>query len=393
MEPILRAMSQTSLGPMTVLQWTEVMLAALAAVASSGWMEKLELAFLQRLASRNRSGLVEGLSQLLRGPARVLSALVVFRALLSPFNLPLTAEDFLQKIFGVAFIIAVGWTLLRAGLALIHAYERQREQKSESPAEVAAIRTQLRLAERMASVVVFAFTGALALLQFDVVRNLGMSVLASAGVAGVVVGFAAQRSLATLLAGIQLSITQPIRIGDAVELQKELGFVEDIRLSHVVIRLWDGRRLIVPTSRFVEEPIVNLTKGAENLLGSIEWRVDFSIPVHQVREAFEQIVANEPRWDGKVKAIEVTDVGDKTVTLRGLVSARDPSDLWPLRVAVREKLVEWLRQRDGSNTSPRERAIAAVRPQNGSVVATRAASPGDRKGAGPNISLSGARGA
>jgi small-conductance mechanosensitive channel len=228
-----------------------------------------------------------------------------------------------------------------------------------------------------------------------------MSVLASAGVVGVAVGFAAQRSLETLLAGIQLSITQPIRIGDAVELQKECGFVEDIRLSYVVIRLWDGRRLIVPTPRFLAEPVVNLTKGAENLIGTVDWRVDFSVPVHLMREAFERIVTNEPKWDGKVKTIEVTDMEEKTVTLRGLVSARSPSDLWSLRVAVREQLVEWLRQHqsgkrqengkphESGNVPSREQAIAALRPSGVARGGPTMSGPGQA----PKSSVSGARGA
>jgi hypothetical protein len=211
-------------------------------------------------------------------------------------------------------------------------------------------RTQVIVANRVVSVLVFMIGSAVVALQFDAVRAVGVSLLASASVAGIVLGFAAQRSLAALLAGLQLSVSQPIRIGDSVVMQGEFGVIEDIGLTYVTVRLWDERRLIVPTPRFLEQPFENWSRTEVGLIGSVRVKVDFHVPVGLLRDEFERIISAEPLWDGRVHKLQVTDATEALMEVRLTMSARSPSALWDLRVAVREKLVSFLQayKREGA---------------------------------------------
>jgi small-conductance mechanosensitive channel len=217
------------------------------------------------------------------------------------------------------------------------------------------LRTKIIVATRVVSALVFILGVALVALQFAVVRSVGVSLLASAGVAGVALGFAAQKSLGALLAGIQISLSQPIRIGDSVLLQNEYGTIEDISLTYVTVRLWDERRMIVPTPRFLEEPFQNWSRTNIGLLGTIFLRVDFSCPMAKLRAEFERLMDHEPLWDGRVKHMQITEMNVDTVEVRLLVTARDPPTLFDLRVSVREKLVSWLQELNDGRHLPRTR--------------------------------------
>jgi small-conductance mechanosensitive channel len=221
------------------------------------------------------------------------------------------------------------------------------------------LRTQLIVANRVISVLIFLVGSACVALQFQAVRSVGMSLLASAGVAGIVLGFAAQKSLGALLAGIQLSLSQPIRIGDSVVIENEYGTIEDIGLTHVAVRLWDERRLIVPTPRFLEQPFQNWSRTTTGLIGSVMLRVDFDLPVSALRAELECLIVEEPLWDRRVVNVQVTDAGEKSLELRVLVSAASPSALWDLRTSVREKLVTWLQKQAQGSYVPHARVLTA----------------------------------
>jgi hypothetical protein len=193
------------------------------------------------------------------------------------------------------------------------------------------------------------------MLQFDEVRTVGLSLLASAGVAGVVLGLAAQRPVGALLAGIQLSITQPVRIGDTVIVENEWGIIEEINLTYVVVRIWDQRRLIVPMTRFLEQPFQNWTKVSPELLGSIFVYTDHRVPLDAMRAELDRAVKGHPCWDGRVCELVVTDVKERVLEIRSLISAANADDAWKLRCHVREKLVVWLANLDGGRYLPRTR--------------------------------------
>jgi small-conductance mechanosensitive channel len=217
------------------------------------------------------------------------------------------------------------------------------------------ILTQTQVFRRVFSVIVIVLAVALALLNFQKVRQLGTTILASAGIIGVVLGFASQRSIALLFAGLQVAFTQPIRIDDVVIIDGEWGRIEEISLTYVVVRIWDLRRLIVPISYFIEKPFQNWTRTSSELLGTVCLYADYSVPVDKLREEFHRILQASQHWDGKVWSVQVTDATDRTLEVRTLMSARDSSNLWDLRCEVRERLIDYL-QREFPDSLARLRA-------------------------------------
>ena len=215
--------------------------------------------------------------------------------------------------------------------------------------------TQVTVLKKVALVIIGIFTLASMLMVFDSVRQFGTSILASAGIAGIIIGFAAQRSIATLLAGFQIALTQPIRIDDVVIVENEWGRIEDITLTYVTVRIWDRRRLIVPIMYFIERPFQNWTRASADLLGSVFLHVDYTVPLGPLRREFARILDESPYWDRQVKVLQVTDAKEHTLQLRALASAVDASTAWDLRCEVREKLVEFL-QKNYPESLPRARA-------------------------------------
>jgi small-conductance mechanosensitive channel len=182
------------------------------------------------------------------------------------------------------------------------------------------------------------------LMVFQPVRQLGTAMIASAGVAGIVIGFAAQKSLGTLLAGFQIAMTQPIRIDDVVIVEGGWGKIEEITLTYVVVRIWDLRRLVVPITYFIEKPFQNWTRTSADILGTVMLQVDYTIPVDAVRQELTRILEESPNWDRKVNGLQVTEAKEKTLELRALMSSSDASKSWDLRCEVREKLVAFIQE-------------------------------------------------
>jgi small-conductance mechanosensitive channel len=204
--------------------------------------------------------------------------------------------------------------------------------------------TQVRVLRRAAETMVIMVTIAVALMSIPEVRQFGVSLIASAGAAGIVVGLASRPVLANLIAGMQIAITQPIRIGDAVVVEDEWGWIEEITGTYVVIQIWDWRRMIVPLSYFLEKPFQNWTRMSSQLIGSVIFWVDYTTPVETVREKLREIVANSKLWDRRVVNLQVSDVSENTMQLRALASARNSQDAWDLRCEVREKLIGFLQE-------------------------------------------------
>jgi len=216
--------------------------------------------------------------------------------------------------------------------------------------------TQIRLLRRLATVTIFFLTTAAAVMTLPGVRELGLSLFASAGVAGIVMGFAARPVLANLIAGVQIALTQPIRLDDAVVVEGEWGWIEDIRGTYVVIRIWDLRRLIVPLSYFIEHPFQNWTRESASLIGTVFWYVDYTVPVGAVRAKLEELLRRSDKWDGKVANLQVTEVKPDAVELRGLMSASNSPRAWDLRCEIRERMLDWL-QATYPEALPRQRTI------------------------------------
>jgi small-conductance mechanosensitive channel len=203
--------------------------------------------------------------------------------------------------------------------------------------------TQMRVLERVISTVVVLITAAAALMTFSEVRQVGVSLFASAGVAGIVAGLAARPLLTNLIAGIQLAMTQPIRIEDAVIIENEFGSIEEITSTYVVVRLWDLRRMVVPLTYFIEKPFQNWTREGAALIGSVLLYLDYTAPIERIRAKAAEIAAQSKLWDRKVFGVQVTDARERTIEVRVLVSAADSSAAFNLRCEVREKLIAFLR--------------------------------------------------
>jgi small-conductance mechanosensitive channel len=204
------------------------------------------------------------------------------------------------------------------------------------------------------------------LMVFDSVRHFGTALIASAGLAGIIVGFAAQKSIATLLAGFQIAFTQPIRIDDVVIVESEWGQIEEITLTYVVVRLWDLRRLVLPITYFIEKPFQNWTRTSSDLIGSVFLYVDYHVPLAPLRQELQRILDQHPLWDRKVVVLQVTDTKQHTVELRALVSAKDAGTAWDLRCDVREQLITYL-QREHPESLPRLRVSDASQESEPSV--------------------------
>jgi small-conductance mechanosensitive channel len=214
--------------------------------------------------------------------------------------------------------------------------------------------TQVRILRGALNTLIVVIATAAALMTFQQVRQFGVSLFASAGIAGIVVGLAARPMLSNLIAGLQLAITQPIRIDDAVIVEGEFGNIEEITSTYVVVRLWDWRRMIVPLTNFIEKPFQNWTREGAQIIGSVTLYLDYSAPVDQVREKVSGIARESKLWDGQVIGVQVTDCKEETIEVRVLVSAQTSGAAFDLRCEVREKLIDFL-QREYPQALPRKR--------------------------------------
>lgn len=331
---------------------------------------------LVRLAAR-RSPFLQRLLQ--RGQAPV-GALLIILAL----GLALPAARFsLQLALAIghallfAFILALGWIASKALDISAELYLKRFRTDVEDNLTARKHVTQINILRRTAQILLVIVTMSAALMTVSAVRQYGLSLFASAGAAGLILGLAARPVLSNLLAGIQIALTQPIRVEDSVVVEGEWGWIEEITSTYVVIRIWDLRRLIVPLSWFIEKPFQNWTYEGANLLGAVMLHVDYTAPIERLREKLQEIVAASSLWDGKTAVLQVTDATETTMELRALVSARNAGDTFGLRCIVREQLIAFL-QAEHAHALPRRRAELAgpaesPEPQRQLVGATSAA--------------------
>ena len=216
--------------------------------------------------------------------------------------------------------------------------------------------TQANLLEKVAFFVIIASGIGLILMSFESIKEIGVGIFASAGVAGIIIGLSAQKVVGALLAGIQIAITQPFRIDDAVVVENEWGWIEEINLTYVVVRLWDKRRLVLPTSYFLEKPFQNWTRNSADILGTVFLYTDYNVSFDALRKEVTRLLNTTDLWDKKVNVLQVTDSKETTVEIRLLVSAKDSPTAWDLRVFIREKMIEFI-QKNYPESIPRTRVI------------------------------------
>ncbi|HTM74761.1 MAG TPA: mechanosensitive ion channel family protein [Pseudolabrys sp.] len=271
--------------------------------------------------------------------------------------LPPDTAALLARLMAVAVIGLIGWAAIIALHIAADLYLRRFRLDSDDNLLARKHNTQVRVLARTIDVLLVMLTLSAALMTFPAVRQYGVSLFASAGVAGIVAGLAARPVLSNLMAGVQLAMTQPIRLYDAVIVENEYGTIEEITSTYVVVKLWDLRRMIVPLTYFIEKPFQNWTRESSSLVGNVMLYLDYSAPVDIIREKFNAILKESKRWDGQVCVAQVTDFKEGTMELRLLMSARSSGQTFDLRCEVREKLIDFL-QREHPEALPHSRQIA-----------------------------------
>jgi len=312
------------------------------AVAVLRWMIGPRRVFLRTLLSRTKA------------PIRLGLIIVALAAAVQTAPLaPALATTFRQTLL-ITFILLLGWmALIAIDLATARYLQRFRLDVADNLLARKHV-TQIRVLKGAVDTLAIIVTVAIALMSVQEVRQYGVSLFASAGVAGVIAGLAARPVFSNLIAGVQIAMTQPIRIEDTVIVEGEFGYVEEITSTYVVLRLWDLRRLIVPLTYFMEKPFQNWTRQTATLIGTVLIYVDYTAPIERIRQKVTEIVTNSKLWDGQVVNLQVSDAKMSTIELRVLASAKDAGTAWDLRCEIREMLLSFL-QREHPEVLPRLR--------------------------------------
>jgi len=296
------------------------------------------------VVKKTKTSIDDALIKHCRSPLRIIIPLLLIQFLLPVMDISPVFHNFIKQSFAVLMMAASAWFVIRLIYVLQDFIISHFNIENADNLKARQILTQFLIFKKIAIVLIIVFTFAIILMTFEKLRYLGTSILASAGIAGIIIGLAAQRSIGNLLAGLQVAITQPIRLDDVVIVEDEWGRIEEITLTYVVVRIWDLRRLILPISYFIEKPFQNWTRVTADILGTVFIYVDYAVPVNSVREKLHLILKESNLWDGKVWGLQVTNANEKTLELRALMSAPDASTAWNLRCEVREKLIDFIQK-------------------------------------------------
>jgi small-conductance mechanosensitive channel len=277
-----------------------------------------------------------------RAPLNALLPALAVAVALPSLQLGEGASTVIRHLLSLWIISAVAFLLMRAVGVGVRLLLGQFDISQKDNLRARRAYTQVRVIEQITVFAIVIIAIASMLMTFDKVRQIGVSLLASAGIAGIVIGFAAQRSIATVIAGIQIAITQPIRLDDVVIVEGEWGRIEEITLTYVVVRIWDERRLILPITYFIEHPFQNWTRTSAEILGTVFIYTDYGVPFDALREELQRLLEASPLWDRRVCVLQVTNATEKTLELRALMSAEDASNAWDLRCMVRESLIAFV---------------------------------------------------
>ena len=255
-----------------------------------------------------------------------------------------TTKEIVGHASTIGIILSIAWFLI----FLFKTFKKQMLKKydmgSDNNLEARKVYTQYMILENIIIFIIVTLAVGIALMSFDSIRSVGVSVLTSAGIAGIIIGLAAQKAIGTLLAGIQIALTQPIRLDDVVIVEGEWGWIEEINLTYVVVRIWDKRRLVVPTTYFIEKTFQNWTRQSADILGTVFIYTDYGIPFDKIRAEQTRLLKATDKWDGQVDVLQVTNTTEKTVEIRCLVSAKNSPTAWDLRVYLREKLLVFIQE-------------------------------------------------
>ncbi len=320
--------------------WFMNMIVLLACIIFGLFVQWIIFTILKLGIKRKATVLKKQLLKHLKTPAKFFIPLLF---IYSAFTF-LELRAFWQKIIEALIVVNFAWILT----ALLNALEEVVKQKFEidgnHKVKERKVLTQLRFIKSIAIIVIITLAVSAILWNIPEVKQLGKTILTSAGVIGIIAGVAAQKSIANLITGFQIAFTQPIKIDDEVVIEGEFGVVEDITLTYVVIKIWDWRRLVLPLSYFNDKPFVNWTFNSTELIGSVFLHVDYTFPVAKLRTKLLALLNKNPLWDKKVADLLVTNSDARTMELRATFSGKNASDIWNLRCSIREELIEYIQK-------------------------------------------------
>jgi len=320
---------------------------------------------LKRLASRKGDVVIKSLVRHSQGPSLWILPLLALLVAWPTVPLPQKLSTILEHIVGLGLIASIAWLVILFSQILSDILAARYRVDVPDNLTARRIHTQFQMIHRIIVVLVIIVTLSIMLMTIPAIKHIGVSLLASAGLAGLVVGMAMKPTLSSLIAGIQIALTQPIRLEDVVIVQGEWGWIEEIGTTYVVVRIWDLRRLIVPLSYFIEQPFQNWTRTSANLLGYVYLNTDYTVPIEEVRKELRRICESTNLWQGNVCELQASDSTEHTVQLRALVDARNSDDAWNLRCLIREKLIQFLQEKY-PRSLPRIRGEITTGP-NGSI--------------------------
>jgi small-conductance mechanosensitive channel len=296
-----------------------------------------------------------------RRPARLALVLLAINVVSPLLPLQDGMAALLRQGLHIGMVITAGWASL-AALDIAAAIHLRKYRIDVADNLIARKHlTQVRILRRAAATLIIVFTIAFALMTISGFRQWGVSLLAAGGAAGIIVGLALQPLLTNLIAGIQIALTQPIRIDDAVIVENEWGQIEEITATYVVVRIWDLRRMVLPLTWFIQNPFQNWTRDSATLIGSVFFYLDYAAPIEAMREKLDQIVRASPWWDGDTLVLQVTDLRERVIEVRCLASARNGGDAFDLRCTIREQMIAWLKA-EHPGALPRDRITVAAGP-------------------------------
>lgn len=359
MPPILTEMTHDVLELWRRFDWLPewaVVCIVVAGFVFLGWAANQIIFALLTFAVRKRDVFWRGVVGRAKLKVRVAVMIAAMALAVTVSPLDPGPSDAIRQVLLFLFILTLGWMAAGASDMWAVVYLKRFNLAAEDNLVARKHVTQARILQRVAGLLIGIITLGLALMTIAEVRQWGASLLASAGVVGIIAGLALQPVLTNLFAGVQIATAQPIRIDDAVIVEGEWGNVEEITSTYVVVRLWDWRRMVLPLSYFITTPFQNWTRETARLIGSAFFYVDYEAPVDRLREAFERIVKASNHWDGDVQVLQVTDITDRVMQIRCLASARNAPIAFDLRCEIREKMMAFMRD-ECPEALPRQRQL------------------------------------
>ncbi|HZP03887.1 MAG TPA: mechanosensitive ion channel family protein [Terracidiphilus sp.] len=335
----------------------------IAAIVIALAIRSITFWILHRFTRRKGALLGQSLVRHSEHPTRWIFPLLAVLAVLPGLPLPHILMSALEHITGLGLIAAVAWLVILLIEVTSDLLSGRYRIDVADNLVARRIQTQFQMLHRIAIVLVIVTTVAVMLMTFPAIKHIGVSILASAGLASLVVGMAMKGTLSNVIAGVQIAFAQPFRLEDAVVIEGEWGWIEEIGMMYVVVRIWDLRRLVLPLSYFLDHPFQNWTRTSADLLGSCFIYTDYTLPVDEVRAELRRICESTPLWNGQVCVLQVSDACQNTIQLRALMDARNSSDAWDLRCLVREKLIEFI-QKNYPQSLPRYRGELETRSSN-----------------------------